>query len=112
MIKPNSPDSNNGSLDPDDWEQFRALGHQMMDDMVDYLRTVRERPVWQSPPAETRQHLQSSLPRESKSIAKVYDNFKQHILPYPTGNIHPRFWGWVMGNGTPAACWRTCWVLR
>jgi glutamate/tyrosine decarboxylase-like PLP-dependent enzyme len=22
-------------------------------------------------------------------------------LPYPLGNIHPRFWGWVMGNGTP-----------
>jgi aromatic-L-amino-acid decarboxylase len=24
------------------------------------------------------------------------------VLPYPTGNIHPRFWGWVMGTGTPA----------
>lgn len=23
------------------------------------------------------------------------------ILPYPTRNLHPRFWGWVMGNGTP-----------
>ena len=23
------------------------------------------------------------------------------VLPYPTGNIHPRFWGWVMGTGTP-----------
>jgi glutamate/tyrosine decarboxylase-like PLP-dependent enzyme len=21
-------------------------------------------------------------------------------MPYPTGNIHPRFWGWVMGTGT------------
>jgi glutamate/tyrosine decarboxylase-like PLP-dependent enzyme len=21
-------------------------------------------------------------------------------MPYPMGNIHPRFWGWVMGNGT------------
>jgi len=22
-------------------------------------------------------------------------------MAYPMGNIHPRFWGWVMGNGTP-----------
>jgi glutamate/tyrosine decarboxylase-like PLP-dependent enzyme len=23
------------------------------------------------------------------------------VLPFATGNIHPRFWGWVMGTGTP-----------
>ena len=27
------------------------------------------------------------------------------ILPYPTGNAHPRFWGWVHGSGTRPACW-------
>lgn len=89
------------SLDPVDWEQFRAVGHRMLDDMVDYLQTVRERPVWQSPPAETRQALLAGLPRAPSSVEDVYALFKQHILPYPTGNIHPRFWGWVMGNGTP-----------
>ena len=26
---------------------------------------------------------------------------KRLVLPYPLGNIHPRFWGWVMGAGTP-----------
>jgi aromatic-L-amino-acid decarboxylase len=93
--------ANPGSLDPDDWEQYRAMGHRMLDDMVDYLRTVRERPVWQSPSTASRRALQSALPRESSSIVDVYENFKTHILPFPTGNIHPRFWGWVMGNGTP-----------
>jgi glutamate/tyrosine decarboxylase-like PLP-dependent enzyme len=88
-------------LDPADWEQFRAMGHQMLDDMVDYVRSVRERPVWQSPSADARRGLQAGLPREPSSIADVYEQFKRHILPYPTGNIHPRFWGWVMGNGTP-----------
>ena len=34
-------------------------------------------------------------------MSEVYGGFKQFVLPYPTGNIHPRFWGWVMGNGTP-----------
>ena len=98
-----NPDSaqRNHSLDPDDWEQFRAMGHQMLDDMVDYIRTVRDRPVWQSPPAEARRALETGLPREPSSIEEVYARFKEHVLPYPTGNIHPRFWGWVMGNGTP-----------
>jgi len=34
------------TLDPEDWESMRALGHRMMDDMIDYMRTIRERPVW------------------------------------------------------------------
>ncbi len=89
------------SLDPDDWEQFRALGHRMLDDMVDYLQTVRDRPVWESPPDTARRALQAGLPRESSSIEDVYELFRKNILPYPTGNIHPRFWGWVMGTGTP-----------
>ncbi len=33
------------NLDPPDWEQLRQLGHQMVDDMVDYLAGVRQRPV-------------------------------------------------------------------
>jgi aromatic-L-amino-acid decarboxylase len=97
----NSEAVQNRSLDPQDWEQFRELGHQVIDDMVQYLRTVRERPAWQSPSEDSRRYLQAALPREESSIGEVYDAFKQHILPYPTGNIHPRFWGWVMGTGTP-----------
>ncbi|MGE5687917.1 MAG: pyridoxal phosphate-dependent decarboxylase family protein, partial [Gemmatimonadota bacterium] len=27
--------------------------------------------------------------------------FREQVLPHPMGNIHPRFWGWVMGTGTP-----------
>ena len=33
-------------------------------------------------------------------LDQVYDAFLRDVLPYPTGNIHPRFWGWVMGTGT------------
>jgi glutamate/tyrosine decarboxylase-like PLP-dependent enzyme len=36
-------------------------------------------------------------------LADIYRSFRTHVLPYPTGNIHPRFWGWVMGNGTVTA---------
>ena len=91
------------SLDPADWSELRALGHRMVDDMLDYLQGVRERPVWRPVPAETRAALDEPTPRGSTDPAAVYRQFREHILPYPTGNIHPRFWGWVMGTGTPLA---------
>jgi len=89
------------TLDPTDWEDLRKIGHNMIDDMLDYLRDVRERPAWQSPSAEARSARSSCVPRKGRELGEVYDEFKRTILPYPTGNIHPRFWGWVMGNGTP-----------
>jgi glutamate/tyrosine decarboxylase-like PLP-dependent enzyme len=91
------------SLDPADWNELRALGHRMVDDMMDYLERVRERPVWRPVPAETRAALDEPTPRGPTDPAAVYQQFRDHILPYPTGNIHPRFWGWVMGTGTPLA---------
>jgi glutamate/tyrosine decarboxylase-like PLP-dependent enzyme len=91
------------SLDPPDWGELRALGHRMVDDMMDYLEGVRDRPVWRSVPAESRAALEEPTPRGPTDPAAVYQQFREHILPYPTGNIHPRFWGWVMGTGTPLA---------
>ena len=91
------------SLDPADWDALRALGHRMVDDMLDYLQGVRDRPAWRSVPAETRAALDEPIPRGPTDPSAVYRQFREHILPYPTGNIHPRFWGWVMGTGTPLA---------
>ena len=91
------------TLDPSDWGELRALGHRMVDDMMDYLQGVRERPVWRPVPAGTRAALDEPTPRAPQDPAEVYRQFREHILPYPSGNIHPRFWGWVMGTGTPLA---------
>ena len=88
------------SLDPTDWNAVRALGRQMVDDMVDYLETVRDRPVWQTVPAEVKGRLEEAVPRAGESLEAVYEAFRRDVLPYPTGNIHPRFWGWVMGTGS------------
>ncbi len=92
---------NEETLDPQDWDALRALGHRMLDDVIDTLQNIRERPVWQPIPPEVRNLLQQPLPEESQPQEQVYDEFKQNILPYPMGSIHPRFWGWVIGTGTP-----------
>jgi glutamate/tyrosine decarboxylase-like PLP-dependent enzyme len=101
-----SPSEREVSLDPVDargWDELRALGHQMVDDMLEHLRTARERPVWQPVPAAVRARLSGPAPRGPTPAADVYAEFKRDVLPYPTGNTHPRFWGWVIGTGTPLA---------
>jgi aromatic-L-amino-acid decarboxylase len=40
------------TLDPADWGAFRALAHRMVDDTLDHLASLRDRPAWQPmPPA-------------------------------------------------------------
>ena len=89
------------TLDPSDWGAMRALGHRMVDEMVTYLETVRDRPAWQAMPDEVKAGLRAPLPLEPRPAEAVYEDFRRLVLPYPLGNIHPRFWGWVIGTGTP-----------
>jgi aromatic-L-amino-acid decarboxylase len=94
------PDQAYETLDPENWDEMRALAHQMMDDAIDYLQNVSERPVWQGVPNDVQQRLKAAAPQLPTKPAAVYQEFKRDILPYPLGNIHPRFWSWYMGSGT------------
>ncbi len=88
------------TLDPDDWEAMRALGHQMVDDMLEHMRTIGEGPGWQHTPDEVRAHFCRPLPQGPHPPQEIYEEFLDYVLPYPIGNTHPRFWGWVLGTGT------------
>ena len=88
------------SLDPQDWNELKALGHRMVDDMIDYLSSVRDRPTWQPVSDGARDALQQPVPREPQGAEGAYHDFLNNVLPFPMGNIHPRFWGWVIGTGT------------
>ncbi len=98
MKRSNAPEP---SLDPKDWDELRELGQRMVKDMVDYLKTVRDRPLHRTIPENTSQFLRQPVPHGAQPAEEVYDDFLEHVLPYPHGNIHPRFWGWVVGTGTP-----------
>lgn len=90
------------SLDPESWEEFRAHGHAVLDELMDYLRTVRDRPAWKPVPPDVRAALRVPLPREGGGLEASWDALRRSVLPYPWGNIHPRFWGWVNGTGSPS----------
>jgi glutamate/tyrosine decarboxylase-like PLP-dependent enzyme len=100
-MKTGAPQTLQPTLDPSDWPAFRAQGHRMLDDMMDYLEHIRERPVWQPIPPEVRAVFRGSAPAEPNELAAIHDTFMHDILPYAVGNSHPGFMGWVHGGGNP-----------
>ncbi|MDA9421527.1 MULTISPECIES: pyridoxal phosphate-dependent decarboxylase family protein [Bradyrhizobium] len=88
------------SLDPQDWSEFRALAHRMLDEAIDGIANVRARPVWRPIPDDVRAAFRADVPREASDLAEVYREFAEHVAPYATGNVHPGFMGWVHGGGT------------
>ncbi|HEX7023183.1 MAG TPA: pyridoxal-dependent decarboxylase, partial [Gemmatimonadales bacterium] len=90
------------TLDPANWEEFRAYSHQVLDELLEWQRTVRDRPAWRPVPEEVRAALRRPLPREGTGLDASWQEFRREVLPYPWGNVHPRFWGWVVGTGSPS----------
>ena len=88
------------TLDPEDWPQLRRLAHRAVDEALDYLQQVRERPVWQATPAAVAARFHEPLPRQPQGAEQAYQDFRELVLPWQMGNTHPRFWSWYMGNGT------------
>ncbi|TLP57554.1 amino acid decarboxylase [Parasedimentitalea maritima] len=86
----------NCGLDPDNWEDFRAEAHRMLEMSIDQLQQVAERP-WQEVPEAVKERY--AVEASGSSTAEIVDRITDEVLPSHGGNIHPRFWGWVQGTG-------------
>lgn len=91
----------NQTLDPQEWESMRELGHQMIDDLIDYWKGIRNEKIWRPIPEEIKKSFNESIPQEGQDPKAVYHDFKTTIFPYNKGNVHPRFFAWIQGTGTP-----------
>jgi len=85
------------TLDPANWSDVEMLAHRIMADGIDYLRDVRDRPVWREMPAEVKAFFTSPLPQSPTPLNDVYREVRENVMPFPMGNVHPRFWAWYMG---------------
>ena len=90
------------SFDPADWEKFRKVAHGALDEAIDYVRTLRDRPLWRPIPESVKTRLKEPAPLEPQGLTRTLRDFRELVLAYPTGNIHPRFFGWVHGVGLPS----------
>jgi len=85
-------------------EEFRALGYQAVDMIVERLTAQAELPVRQPVPAEIRERLMHApLPAEGSDPAVLLNTLAELVLPYPMGNSSPRFFAWVNSPPAPMA---------
>ena len=63
------------TLDPQDWEKFRAFSHRVLDDTITHLATLRERPAWQPMPAHVRRSFTEPLPMNPAGAERAYAEF-------------------------------------
>jgi glutamate/tyrosine decarboxylase-like PLP-dependent enzyme len=82
-------------------EQFRALGYQAVDLIVERLTAQSALPVRQPVPVEIREALMHSPPPDKGMEPTALLNLlAELVLPYPMGNSNARFFAWV--NSPPA----------
>ena len=88
------------TLDPEDWDEMRALGHRMLDDMMTRLQTIRDhKHSWAS--EQEIKNILTPLSPEGDGEEKVYEIFRDNIMDNSVIHIKPIFWGAVAGTGSP-----------
>src|SRR5690349_19253183 len=83
---------------PLEWsaDAIRRMGYRVIDLIAEYLTTLPSKPVFQPCPQElAAEFLHSSPPESGQDVASLLDEFADKIAPYPFGQGHPRFWGFV-----------------
>lgn len=85
-------------LDPDDWDDFASAAHALLDECVAALRSADDRP-WQPVPGEIAEGYRLARDEPGIGHSEAAEALVSNVLPYHTGNTHPRFFGWVHGTG-------------
>ena len=84
--------------DPD---EIRRIGYRVVDLIADHLGGLRDRPVFRPVPGDLAERIVSTpAPPDAAAADDILREFRDVIEPYPFGNGHPRFWGWV--NSPPS----------
>lgn len=88
------------TLDPENWDEFKALGHKMIEDALTHLQNIRDHPNTQQP-EEALHKLLVPLSEEGEGVEQVYKIVKENLYPYHVTFTRPQFWGLVVGTGSP-----------
>lgn len=87
-------------LSPD---QFRAIGHDLVDQIADFLATIADRPV---APDSTPRAMRSLLgpdrvPARGEDPAAIVRDSARLLFDHSTFNGHPRFFGYITSSASP-----------
>ncbi len=83
-------------------EEFRELGHWLVDQVADHFATLRDKKVTPGQtPKEVRNALgRGSFPEEGMSADEVVKRATELLMSNSLMDGHPRFWGYIIGSGT------------
>lgn len=85
-------------------EEFRELGHRVVDWIADYRRTIAERPVMaRTSPGEVRRALPAEPPPRAEPFDAILGDLERILLPGLTHWQHPRFFGFFPSNASLAS---------
>src|SRR5687768_5074485 len=85
-------------------EQFRQLGHQLVDDVAAFLDSLPERPVTRDPSAAALRALlgdDAPLPDQGEDAAALLAQASRLLFEHSLFNGHPRFYGYITAPATP-----------
>jgi glutamate/tyrosine decarboxylase-like PLP-dependent enzyme len=85
-------------------EQFRILGHELVDQIADFLSSVRTHPVT---PAESPKEVRAALgatcvlPEQGKDPKALLRDATDLLFDHSLLNGHPRFYGYITSSPAP-----------
>jgi aromatic-L-amino-acid decarboxylase len=85
-------------------DEFRALGHRLVDRIAEHLETLPQRPVTHDePPAHVRRALGSgrNLPIDGVKATRALIEATELLFDHSTFNGHPRFLGYITSSPAP-----------
>ena len=85
-------------------DQFRALGHELVDRIADWLDHVADGPVVRDEsPATIRQLLNAdaALPESGRDAGELLDEATRLLFRHSLFNGHPRFFGYITSSPAP-----------
>jgi aromatic-L-amino-acid decarboxylase len=85
-------------------DEFRALGHQLIDWIADYRAKVADYPVMaRTAPGEIKAQLPPAPPEQPEDFERIFRDLEQVLLPGLSHWQHPRFFGYFPSNGSLAS---------
>jgi aromatic-L-amino-acid decarboxylase len=85
-------------------EEFRKVGHQLIDWIADYRSKVESFPVQaRSEPGDVKARLPASPPEQPEGFESIFADLENVILPGLTHWQHPRFFGYFPANAPLAS---------
>jgi glutamate/tyrosine decarboxylase-like PLP-dependent enzyme len=84
-------------------DEFRKLGHRLVDDIAEFLDGLPRRPVTTGEsPKEIRRLLGSeSLPQTGSRPDELLAQTAKLLFDHSLFNGHPKFWGYITSSGAP-----------